>query len=58
MKKLIDLVLIIICVVTLINPVDTLPDFIPLIGQVDDVAAILLGVIGYMLMKSEKENPA
>lgn len=58
MKKLVGLVFIIICILTLISPIDTLPDFIPLIGQIDDVAAVLLGIFGYGLIKSEKGSHA
>jgi uncharacterized membrane protein YkvA (DUF1232 family) len=34
-----------ICIVYIISPIDALPDVLPLIGQVDDVGALITGVL-------------
>jgi hypothetical protein len=33
------------CVVYIVSPVDALPDVLPLIGQVDDLGALITGVL-------------
>jgi uncharacterized membrane protein YkvA (DUF1232 family) len=45
------------CVVYIVSPVDALPDVLPLIGQVDDLGALITGVlnlVGGIIMLVQK----
>ena len=35
----------VICILYIINPADALPDVLPLLGQVDDLGALITGVL-------------
>lgn len=51
------------CVVYIVSPVDALPDVLPLIGQVDDIGALITGVLNLgggiimLLQKPKRVKP-
>ncbi len=53
-KEIATLIFLILDLIYVISPIDFIPDFIPVIGWVDDIIAILIGVslgIKYLIKK-------
>jgi hypothetical protein len=49
-----------LAIVYIASPVDILPDVIPVLGQVDDLGALIIGVLnlaGGMIMLGQKPKP-
>ncbi|MBR4569502.1 MAG: DUF1232 domain-containing protein [Candidatus Riflebacteria bacterium] len=50
-------ILIIISIIYVVSPIDAIPDITPMIGQADDLAALLIGIYNtYYIMKNNKTN--
>lgn len=53
--KFIRTILIIISIIYVVSPIDVIPDITPMIGQADDLAALLIGIYNtYYIMKNNK----
>jgi len=53
-KEIATLIFLILDLLYVISPIDFIPDFIPVIGWIDDIIAILIGVslgIKYLIKK-------
>lgn len=50
----------VLAIVYIASPVDALPDVIPLLGQMDDIGALIVGVVnlaGGLIMLRQKPKP-
>lgn len=50
----------VLAMIYIVSPVDALPDVIPLLGQVDDIGALIVGLInlgGGVIMLAQKSKP-
>lgn len=55
--KFIRLLLIIISIVYVVSPIDVIPDITPMLGQADDLAALLIALYNtFCIMKNNKIN--
>ena len=53
--KFIRVLLIIISIIYVVSPIDIIPDITPMIGQADDLAALLIGIYNtFYIMKNNK----
>lgn len=44
-QKIIYFILVLIAIVYIISPIDFIPDFIPIVGWIDDIFVGLIGII-------------
>jgi uncharacterized membrane protein YkvA (DUF1232 family) len=51
---------VVLCLVYIINPADLVPDVLPVVGQVDDIGALVtavLNLVGGSIMLAQKSKP-
>jgi uncharacterized membrane protein YkvA (DUF1232 family) len=52
-KKIVGAFLILISILYVISPIDVLPDFIPVVGHVDDFIISMFGLLGISLVDDD-----
>ncbi len=56
-KSFIRILLVVASIIYIISPVDAVPDFTPIVGQADDLVALIVGILNAIaLFKSKQKN--